>query len=124
MAHFAQIDDNNVVLNVLVIADEDCQDSDGNESEAVGVAFCQALVGADTNWKQTSYNNNMRTRYAVIGGTYNPTLDAFVNPQPYASWTLNNTTKDWEPPTPDPSDETSLYRWDEDTLSWVEQDIS
>ena len=64
MAHFAQIDDNNVVLNVLVIADEDCQDSEGNESEAVGIAFCQALVGADTNWKQTSYNNNMRTRYA------------------------------------------------------------
>ena len=66
----------------------------------------------------------MRTRYAAIGGTYNASLDAFIQPKPYASWTLNTTTKDWEPPTPDPSDENSLYRWDEDSLSWVEQDIS
>jgi len=124
MAHFAQLDDNNVVINVLVINDEDCVDGDGNESEAVGVAFCQSIMGADTNWKQTSYNHNMRFRYGSPGYTYDPNLDAFIMPKPFPSWTLNNTTADWEPPTPDPSDATSLYAWNEDTLTWVEQDIS
>ena len=58
------------------------------------------------------------------GYTYNATLDAFIEPKPYPSWTLNTTTADWDPPTPDPSDENSLYAWHEDTLTWVEQDIS
>lgn len=119
MAHFAQLDDNNVVINVLVIGDEDCVDEDGNESEAVGVTFCQSLMGADTNWKQTSYNHNMRFRYGSPGYTYDASLDAFIEPKPYPSWTLNASTADWEPPTPDPSDENGLYRWDEDNQQWV-----
>ena len=81
MAHFAQLDDDNVVINVLVINNEDCVDDDGNESEAVGVAFCQSIVGADTVWKQTSYNHNMRVRYGSPGYTYNATLDAFIRTQ-------------------------------------------
>jgi len=124
MAHFAKLDDNNVVLEVIVINNSDCEDDNGDESEAVGSTYHQSIFGADTTWKQTSYNGNMRTRYAVRGGTYNSSLDAFIPEQPYASWTLNTTTKDWEPPTADPSDENSLYRWDEDSLSWVEMDIS
>jgi len=78
MAHFAQLDDNNVVLQVIVVHNNDCKDAEGNESEAVGVAFCQSLLGG--NWKQTSYNGNMRGMYAGIGYTYNPTLDVFEPP--------------------------------------------
>jgi len=78
MAHFAQLDENNVVLRVIVVHNNECLDADGNESEAVGVAFCQNLLGG--NWKQTSYNGNMRGRYAGTGYTYNPTLDVFEPP--------------------------------------------
>ncbi len=131
MAHFAQLDSNNVVTQVIVVSNDDITDSNGNEVESIGVAFCQKLLGADTNWKQTSYNNNMRTRYAGIGYSYNSELDAFIPPQPYASWTLNSTSKDWEAPITQPTltDEqiaaNSYYRWDEDayqadnTAGWV-----
>ena len=78
MAHFAQLDENNVVLQVIVVHNNECLDADGNESEAIGVAFCQNLLGG--NWKQTSYNGNMRGVYAGIGYTYNPTLDVFEPP--------------------------------------------
>ena len=81
MAHFAQLDENNVVLQVIVVHNNDCKDADGNESEAVGVAFCQSLFPG-TNWKQTSYNGNMRYNYAGIGFTYNAEADAFIAPQP------------------------------------------
>ena len=131
MAHFAQLDSNNVVTQVIVVSNDDITDSNGNEVESIGVAFCQKLLGGDTNWKQTSYNNNMRTRYAGIGYSYNSELDAFIPPQPYASWTLNSTSKDWEAPITQPTltDEQteagSFYRWDEDayqadnTAGWV-----
>ena len=119
MAHFAQLDSNNVVTQVIVVSNDDITDSNGNEVESIGVAFCQKLLGADTNWKQTSYNGNMRTRYAGIGYSYNSSLDAFVPPQPYASWTLDNTSKDWVAPITQPTltDEQtaagSYYTWDE-----------
>jgi len=71
MAHFAQLDENNVVTQVIVVSNEDTSDVNGNEVEEIGVAFCKKLLGADTNWKQTSYNNNMRVRYAGIGYSYN-----------------------------------------------------
>ena len=131
MAHFAQLDSNNVVTQVIVVSNDDITDSNGNEVESIGVAFCQKLLGGDTNWKQTSYNNNMRTRYAGIGYSYNSELDAFIAPQPFASWTLNSTSKDWEAPITQPTltDEqtaaNSYYRWDEDayqadnTAGWV-----
>ena len=96
MKFFAQLDSNNVVTQVIVVSNDDITDSNGNEVESIGVAFCQKLLGSDTNWKQTSYNGNLRTRYAGIGYSYNSSLDAFVPPQPHASWTLNNTSKDWE----------------------------
>ena len=120
MAHFAQLDENNVVTQVIVVSNSDTSDSNGVESEGIGVAFCQKLMGANTNWKQTSYNSNMRVRYAGIGYSYNAELDAFVPPQPYASWTLDNATADWDAPVTQPTltDEQiaagSLYNWDED----------
>ena len=132
MAHFAQLDSNNVVTQVIVVSNDDTSDINGNEVESIGVAFCQKLLGADTNWKQTSYNSNMRVRYAGIGYSYNSELDAFVSPQPFASWTLDNDTADWVSPlgaAPDLTDDQiaarSYYRWDEDayqadnTVGWV-----
>ena len=70
MAHFAQLDSNNVVTQVIVVSNDDTSDSNGVETESIGVAFCQKLLGAETNWKQTSYNSNMRGNYAGIGYTY------------------------------------------------------
>ena len=80
MAHFAQLDENNVVLNVIVVNNDAIQDLPFPESEPVGVAFCQSLFGEDTNWKQTSYNGNFRGVFAGIGCTYNPESDLFVPP--------------------------------------------
>ncbi len=126
MAHFAQLDENNVVTQVIVVSNEDTSDANGVEVEEIGVAFCKKLLGADTNWKQTSYNNNMRVRYAGIGYTYNETLDAFIPPKPYASWVLNETTADWESPVgPAPAltaaeiEARSFYRGDEEGGAWV-----
>lgn len=117
MAHFAQLGDDNVVLQVIVVHNNDCKDADGNESEAVGVAFCQSLLGG--NWKQTSYNGNMRFNYAGIGFQYNPTLDAFVPPTPYPSWVLDEVTCQWGAPVAYPTDE-KIYVWDEAAINWVE----
>ena len=117
MAHFAELDANNVVLRVIVVGNADTSDANGVEKEYIGAAFCERLFGGI--WKQTSYNGNMRKRYAGIGFTYNAELDAFVAPKPYASWVLNNTTADWEAPVAMPSDG-KQYNWDEATTSWVE----
>jgi len=119
MAHFAQLDDDNFVLQVIVVNNSDCLDENGNESEAVGVAFCKAILGEATRWKQTSYNGNIRKNYAGIGYTYDAGRDAFIPPKPYASWLLNETTCLWDVPTPMPQDD-KQYQWDEPTTSWIE----
>jgi hypothetical protein len=80
MAHFAQIDGNNVVIQVIVISNDVVGNLPFPESEPVGVSFCQSLFGANTNWKQTSYNSNFRKTYAGIGFTYDESIDAFVAP--------------------------------------------
>ena len=122
MAHFAQIDGNNRVLNVLVVSNDDCKDENGNESEQVGIDFLKALIPDPSfRWVQTSFNGNFRKNYAGIGYTYNAGIDAFVPPQPYASWTLNTETAQWEPPTPMPSDG-GMYFWDETTTSWIQSE--
>lgn len=73
MAHFAQIDENNIVQQVIVIDNENIHNSNGVEDEAVGVAFCQSIFGANTNWVQTSYNGNIRSKYAGVGDTWDGT---------------------------------------------------
>ena len=130
MAHFAQLDDNNVVTQVIVVSNDDIKDSNGDEIESIGVAFCQKLLGADTNWKQTSYNNNMRGNYAGIGMTYltnQATLgvgstDIFISQQPYASWSIGVGTATWYPPsnpgaapalTSDEEAANKVYVWNE-----------
>ena len=128
MAHFAQLDSNNVVTQVIVVSNDDTSDSNGTETESIGVAFCQKLLGADTNWKQTSYNGNMRGNYAGIGYTYMENVatlgvgstDIFISQQPYASWTVGVSTAQWYSPLGDAPTLTddqiaagSYYTWDE-----------
>ena len=117
MAHFAEIDDNNVVLRVIVVSNKNTADANGVEKESIGIAFCERLFGG--TWLQTSYHGNIRKNYAGIGYTYRADIDAFVAPQPYPSWTLNPDTAQWEAPVPYPNDGKTYY-WDEATLSWVE----
>jgi hypothetical protein len=114
MSHFAQIDENNIVTQVIVI-EQDVVDS--------------GLFGDPNSWIQTSYNTHggthllggtpLRKNYAGIGYTYDSTRDAFIPPKPFNSWTLNETTCLWEAPTPMPTDG-KIYTWDEATTSWVE----
>ncbi len=106
MAHFAKLDANNIVEDVIVVSNDDVIDNSGTEVESIGVAFCQKLLGADTNWKQTSYNDNFRGNYAGVGMTYMTNVatlgvastDVFMIPQPYASWSVGINTASWYPP--------------------------
>ena len=139
MAHFAQLDSNNVVTNVIVVGNDDTSDFNGVEVESIGVAFCQKIIGSDTNWKQTSYNNRMRGNYAGIGMTYMTNVatlgvgstDIFINQQPYPSWSIGVGTARWYAPIPQPEltdeqrESRSSYSWDEsayqadNTTGWV-----
>ena len=115
MAHFAKLDANNVVEQVIVVSNNDTADSSGVETESIGVAFCQKLLGASTNWKQTSYNGNFRGNYAGIGYTYISNVaslgvgstDIFINQQPYDSWAVGVGTAQWYPPS-NPGDAPAL----------------
>lgn len=114
MAYMAKLDENNVVIEVLAVADKDCPNP-APANEAQGAAFLQGL-GLGTNWKQTSYNGNFRKQYAGIGYTYDAASDVFVAPQPFPSWSLD-ANYDWQPPMPMPTDG-QLYIWDEETIGW------
>ena len=118
MAHFAKLDKNNKVINVEVINNEVITDSDNNEQEQIGIDFLTELHGGGW-YKQTSYNNTFRKNYAAIGFTYDGTRNAFIEPQPYASWVLNETTCKYDAPVTYPDDDKE-YRWDEATTNWVE----
>ena len=117
MAHFAEIDQFGKVKRVIVVANADTADASGVEKEHIGAAFCEKLFGG--TWKQTSYNGNFRKNYAGIGYSYDATRDAFIPPQPYPSWTVNEATCQWQAPTPMPTDG-KRYSWDEATTSWKE----
>jgi hypothetical protein len=118
MAHFAKIGLDNIVTEVLVVANRETMDSNGVEHESIGVEFLRSLTG-HTTWVQTSYNGNIRKNYAGVGYTYDSQRDAFIPPQPYPSWTLVEETCQWISPVAMPTDD-KMYRWDEPTLSWVE----
>jgi hypothetical protein len=120
MAHFAQLDEADLVVNVISVHNNELLE-DGQEVEAKGIDFCKQLYGSDTHWVQTSYNGNIRKNYAGVGFSYDPIRDAFVPPQPFSSWVLNESTCQWEAPTPMPEDG-NLYSWDEATLSWVKSE--
>jgi hypothetical protein len=106
MAHFAEIDGNNIVKRVIVVP---------NEHEANGAQWCADLLGG--TWVQTSYNATIRKNYAGIGYTYDAVRDAFIPPQPYPSWTLDEATCSWKAPVPMPPG--GPWAWDEDEQEWV-----
>jgi len=116
MSHFAKIDENNVVTQVVVVDNKDTADAFGVEKEHIGAAHLEKILGG--TWKQTSYNGNMRKNYAGIGYTYRADIDAFVPPKPFASWLLNANAQ-WEAPVAMPQDG-KMYSWDEETTNWVE----
>lgn len=115
MAHFAELDENNVVLRVIVIDNKDTSDANGVEKEHIGAAFCERLFGG--TWKQTSYNGNKRKNYAGIGYTYDAQRDAFIPPKPYPSWVLVAETCQWSAPIAMPTE--GIYSWDEALQNWV-----
>ncbi len=119
MAHFAKLNQNNIVIEVNVVDNENLLDANGIEREELGIAFLEPWNTPGTYWKQTSYNATFRKNYAGVGYTYDGVRDAFIEPQPFPSWVLNETTCCWEPPVPYPTDGKG-YTWDEATTSWVE----
>ena len=116
MAHFARIDDNGVVQQVVVVDNKDTSDASGVEKEHIGAAHLEKILGG--TWKQTSYNGNMRKNYAGIGYTYRADIDAFVPPKPFPSWILNADAQ-WKAPVAMPTDG-KMYSWNEETINWVE----
>ena len=116
MAHFTQLDANNVVTQVIVVANSDTADANGVEKEYIGAAFCEKLFGG--TWKQTSYNGSIRKNYAGVGYTFDAASDAFIPPKPYNSWLLNEDTCLWDAPVAYPTDG-ERYSWDEATTAWV-----
>lgn len=118
MAHFAEIDNNNIVLRVIVVHNTELLDENGNENESKGIQFCKDHYGQDTGWVQTSYNNNFRKNYAGAGYLYDEVRNAFIGPKPFNSWILNEETCRWDAPVPIP-DDVNTYFWDEETISWV-----
>ena len=127
MAHFAKLDENNIVITVLVIADSDAP------TEAEGEAFCKNLFKVTNTFKQTSYNTQegvhllggtpFRKNFAGIGYEYDSSRDAFIPTKPYNSWVLNESTCRWVAPVDRP-DDGKYYKWDEDNTQWVEEDVT
>jgi len=116
MAHFAELDDKNIVQRVIVVHNNELL-INGVESEQKGIDFCVAHYGG--RWVQTSYNANFRKNYAGINYLYDPIRDAFIPLKPFESWVLNENTCQWETPLPYPTDGKD-YLWDEPTISWIE----
>ena len=137
MAHFAKLDETNMVIDVNYIVNAVIDDLPFPESEPVGIEFLQTWTTEGTTWKQTSVHNNFRKNYAVIGGIYDPIRDAFIAPKssdndffvestcrwiipkPFPSWILDESIGFWAAPVPYPTDGKGYY-WDEATLNWIE----
>jgi len=117
MAHFAELDENNKVLRVIVVNNSDILDSDGNESEKIGKQFCSDLLGG--TWVQTSYNRSFRKNFAGTGINYDQERNAFISDKPFPSWILNEDRCIWEAPQERPMDG-NKYMWNEELLCWNE----
>jgi hypothetical protein len=119
MAHFAQLNENNEVINVVRVSDHVLLDENGDESEQLGIDYLKSITPGNYKWVQTSYNNSIRVRYASIGGIYHEGLDAFLFKKLYPSWVLNEQEYEWTAPVPKPEDmEGYRLEWNENTLSW------
>jgi len=127
MAHFVEIDNLHIVLRGVVLDDKDTQNEAGAEVESIGAKYLSDGFGGV--WKKTSYNTSggvhklggtaYRKNYAGIGYTFDESRDAFIPPKKFDSWTLNESTCQWEAPEPYP-DDGKTYNWNEDTTSWDE----
>lgn len=117
MAHFAKLDENNKVVEVIVVNNAELIDENGQESEQKGIDFLISWSGGYTNWKQTSYNASFRKNYAGYEYVYDTQRDAFIPPKMYSSWVLNEETCQWEPPISYPNDG-FVYIWNEEIQNW------
>lgn len=117
MAHFAQLNELNIVTQVIVINNSDCGDRPFPESEPVGIAYIETFLPGHS-WKQTSYNGNFRKRYAGIGYEYSVEYDAFIPPKPYDDWVFSISDLEYIPPIPCPDDGKD-YVWNQETHQWV-----
>jgi hypothetical protein len=118
MAHFAKLNENNIVVEIEVVNNDVIGNLPFPQSEPVGIEFLQNLFGSNTTWKQTSFNKNFRKNYAGVGYVYDAQKDAFIPPKPYDSWLLNETTCTWVSPVSFPNDGKD-YSWDESVQNWV-----
>jgi len=131
MAHFAQLDENNIVIFVTPLADSILKNRKGEEEEQRGIDYLTSHHGGI--WKQTSYytflgvnrrgNPPLRKNYAGLGYSYDPVRDAFIPPKPFPSWVLDEETCSWVssvPAPPNPIDGTYVWRWDEERMLWYE----
>jgi hypothetical protein len=132
MAHFAKLNENNEVVQVIVVRNSEIMDENGYESEQKGIEFCESHFGAGP-WIQTSYTGSFRKRYGGVGTVYLEEYDIFVPPKPWPSWVLNRKTGDWEPPVPYPPEHGRLrpedgkymnYEWDEENQQWINPTLS
>ena len=114
MAHFAQLNEDNLVIAVVVVNNSECLDANGEESEQVGIDYCTNLLGG--RWIQTSFNGTFRKRFASIGYYYDLVRNAFIPPRPFLSWIFNEENCQWDPPIAQPTD--ALYSWDEKDQNW------
>ena len=126
MAHFAELDNNNVVTRVVVVGN-DVETAAGplgaNDMHVDGETWCKNFFKGGT-WKQTSYNHNFRKQYAGKGHTFDSAKDKFISPQPYASWALDG-NDDWQAPVTYPTDTTEKQiSWDEAGQKWTARDYS
>jgi hypothetical protein len=120
MAHFAKLDENNVVTQVLVVNNDVLIDEEGQEQESIGVEFLNDTFGED-NWKQCSYNSKFRGLFPGIGSIYLPEHDIFSTPKPYDSWVLDTSTGRYSPPVEAPEFDrfTHYLDWNEEDVKWV-----
>ena len=118
-SYYARLDDNNVVTEVLAVADTSVFNEDGSDNETAGIAFFQVHYGVDTKWVHTRYDGSKRKNYAGKGFAYDATRDAFIPPQPFPSWILNEETCRWDAPIPYPNDG-NMYSWDESSGAWIQ----
>ena len=130
MAHYAEISPDNVVLNVLYVTNDIITDENNNEVDSLGVQHLRNNINPNANYVRTSYSGSIREKYAGVGDLYHTESDKFYSPQPFPSWTLNTDTLVWEPPTAKPtlteeqSNVGSFYYWNEETRSWVFEDMT
>jgi hypothetical protein len=129
MAHFAKLDDNNIVIDCVKVANEVIANGDGTESEEKGKTFLKELYKEPNSvWVQASYNRNIRKNFPGLGHIYDATRDAFIEPKPYPSWSLDENTCQWKAPVEYPADDikrgitleqgAKVYYWKEDIQNW------